>query len=97
MAKTRRGGTMKFKDWYEANESKIKEIARFSNNPIVLMEFAWDERGKLTNWKKIVNQNRDIEILALLAEQKLNMVSMAIGNTQLPIQDILPNLSITTA
>ena len=37
---------MTFNDWYAKNEDTIKAMARFSNHPIDLMEFAWDERGK---------------------------------------------------
>jgi hypothetical protein len=38
---------MKFQDWYANNELKIQSMARFTTNPYKLMEFAWDERGKL--------------------------------------------------
>lgn len=40
-----------FKDWYKQNEEHIKALARFSNHPIDLMEFAWDERGKIADGK----------------------------------------------
>ena len=43
---------MTFKDWYAKNEERIKALARFSNHPIDLMEFAWDERGKLDKLKE---------------------------------------------
>ena len=38
---------MNFNEWYAKNEDTIKAMARFSNHPIDLMEFAWDERGKI--------------------------------------------------
>lgn len=38
---------MTFNEWYAKNESRIKEMAQFTTNPISLMRFAWDERGNL--------------------------------------------------